>query len=271
MAAVRFIQRHGIALLALFIALGGTAYAAGVLPPNSIGPKHLKKNAVTRPKVAANAVNGAKIANDSVTGADVLESSLTKVASAVRADSATNATHADVAATAVSAAHADNTAHADTADKLDGVAAADWQKRVSGTCPSTQGIQSIATNGSVTCVSPIAKLSFIVPNAQVSDPPGPTSSLHLGAGCNVPGTFVAFVNTGSSAATLNWIYSDGTTVSASGAPLPAGSGEVDLSFQNARIEGQFVFANSAGVTTVNLHAFDGEAGGCEIRGTAEGS
>jgi hypothetical protein len=38
-------------------------------------------------------------------------------------------------------------------------------------------------------------------------------------------------------------------------------------FNSKRIEGQFIFANSAGNTTVALHAFDGGTF-CEIRGTA---
>jgi hypothetical protein len=40
-----------IATLALFIALGGGAYAALKLPRNSVGPKQLKKNAVNSSKV----------------------------------------------------------------------------------------------------------------------------------------------------------------------------------------------------------------------------
>jgi Collagen triple helix repeat (20 copies) len=39
------------ALLALFIALGGGAYAAVALERNSVGPKHLKRGAVTSAKV----------------------------------------------------------------------------------------------------------------------------------------------------------------------------------------------------------------------------
>ena len=39
-------------LIALFIALGGGAYAATSLPSNSVGPKQLKDKAVTPPKVA---------------------------------------------------------------------------------------------------------------------------------------------------------------------------------------------------------------------------
>jgi hypothetical protein len=40
-----------VALLALFVALGGGAYAAISLPKNSVGTKQLKKNAVTSGKV----------------------------------------------------------------------------------------------------------------------------------------------------------------------------------------------------------------------------
>jgi hypothetical protein len=40
-----------ISTLALFVALGGGAYAAGVLPKNSVGTQQLKKNAVTSAKV----------------------------------------------------------------------------------------------------------------------------------------------------------------------------------------------------------------------------
>jgi hypothetical protein len=40
-----------VSLLALFVALGGTGYAALKLPANSVGAKQLKKNAVTGAKV----------------------------------------------------------------------------------------------------------------------------------------------------------------------------------------------------------------------------
>ena len=42
-----------IALIALFVALGGTSYAALKLPKASVGSKQLKKNSVTSPKVKA--------------------------------------------------------------------------------------------------------------------------------------------------------------------------------------------------------------------------
>jgi hypothetical protein len=47
---VSCLRRHYIGVLALCIALSGTAYAA-TLPRNSVGGAQLKKNAVTSPKV----------------------------------------------------------------------------------------------------------------------------------------------------------------------------------------------------------------------------
>jgi hypothetical protein len=45
-----YIRQHHVGVLALFIALSGTAYAA-TLPRNSVGTAQLKKNAVTTAKV----------------------------------------------------------------------------------------------------------------------------------------------------------------------------------------------------------------------------
>ncbi len=43
-----------VAVIALFVALGGTGYAALKLPPHSVGKKELKRNAVTTAKVDNN-------------------------------------------------------------------------------------------------------------------------------------------------------------------------------------------------------------------------
>jgi hypothetical protein len=67
-----------VALIALFVALGGTSYAAIKLPANSVGNKQIKKNAVT----------GLKVKNASLTGADIKISTLPKVPSAAKADTA---------------------------------------------------------------------------------------------------------------------------------------------------------------------------------------
>jgi hypothetical protein len=79
-----------VACTALLFAMTGAGYAAGMLGPNTVGTKQLKKNAVTSPKVK----------NNAITGADVNEGSLAKVPSAANADNAANATNAASAANA---------------------------------------------------------------------------------------------------------------------------------------------------------------------------
>jgi hypothetical protein len=123
-------------------------------------------------------------------------------------------------------------------------------------------------------VSPVVAIDLNTANLTVNDSGTPFPWLSMGVNCNAGATIVAFVNSGPDAATLNWIYSTtnpGGTVYASGTSLDTNvpTNEYDFGFDENRIEGQFVFANSAGVTTVNLHAFDGNGGGCEVRGTAE--
>lgn len=46
-----YVRQHHLALIALFVALGGVSYAAVNLPPKSVGTKHLKRNAVVSSKV----------------------------------------------------------------------------------------------------------------------------------------------------------------------------------------------------------------------------
>ncbi len=61
----------GVALLALAIALGGTAYAA-----NKIGSNQIKKNAVTSAKIKKKAVTSAKIKPKAVTNAKIGENAV---------------------------------------------------------------------------------------------------------------------------------------------------------------------------------------------------
>ena len=95
---------------------------------------------------------------------------------------------------------------------------------------------------------------------------------------------IAFQNLGSDDATLNWWYgmhpykaqptgsnpgllnASGVGVNAYGLVVRAGY-EQDFWFIGVQIEGQFIFANNEGNTTVSLHAFDGTTF-CEVRGTA---
>ena len=56
-----------VATLALFIALGGSSYAALTLPKNSVGSKQLRAKAVGSSELRSRAVRGRHIAADSVT------------------------------------------------------------------------------------------------------------------------------------------------------------------------------------------------------------
>ncbi|GAB3249706.1 hypothetical protein [Nocardioides dilutus] len=65
-----------VSLLALVVALTGTAAAAG-LAANSVGSKQLKKNAVKTAKIKNNAVTAAKIKAGAVTGQEIADGSVT--------------------------------------------------------------------------------------------------------------------------------------------------------------------------------------------------
>ncbi len=101
-----------ISVLALFVALGGSAYAFH-LGKNSVGSKQLKKNAVS----------GAKVKNNSLTGSDINEATLGIVPSAAQA---------------VQATHADN---ASNADALGGVAAGHYLRS------PTEPVRLVGTEG----------------------------------------------------------------------------------------------------------------------------
>lgn len=101
-----------ISLAALFVALGGTAWAAHKIGSKEISagaitPSKLKNGAVTTAKLRDGAVTGPKIAPGAVGGRQLDESSLGTVPSAVTAQ---RAVRADSAATADHAGSADSAA-----------------------------------------------------------------------------------------------------------------------------------------------------------------
>ncbi|MGA8744673.1 MAG: hypothetical protein WB507_02265 [Solirubrobacterales bacterium] len=91
-----------MATVAVFIALGGAAYAATKLPKNSVGSRQIKKSAVSTPKIKnvavtseklaagsvgaaqlqANSVSGANVQAGSLGGSDINQSTLTAVRAA---------------------------------------------------------------------------------------------------------------------------------------------------------------------------------------------
>jgi hypothetical protein len=102
-----------VAYVALFLALGGTTYAAVALPSNSVGTKQLQSSAVT----------GAKVKANTLTGKQIKESTLGQVPSAKSASHAASATTATTAATATTAGTA---ATATNASELGGQPASSY-------------------------------------------------------------------------------------------------------------------------------------------------
>ena len=66
---VSHLRSQAIAYLALFVALGGTAYAAS-LPANSVGTKQLKPNAVTTAKIRNEAISTDKVQDSTLLARD---------------------------------------------------------------------------------------------------------------------------------------------------------------------------------------------------------
>jgi hypothetical protein len=133
-----------VALLALFVALGGSSYAAV-----KISARDIQRGAVGTRAIANNAVRSADVRNATIVGADVKDDSLTNAdidnrsLSAATAKSAETATRANTAASATTAATANSAKQADDAEKLDGLDSADFTRPA---CTSQTG----ALKGSVT-------------------------------------------------------------------------------------------------------------------------
>ena len=237
-----------VGYLGVFLALTGTAVA---LPgTNTVDSGDIINGEVRRGDIAGSAVNSSKIADGSVGSLDLADGGV------VRADLANGAVDAaKVADGSLGAADIDAT---------------QIQRRVTGTCTAPEGITSIGANGSVTCASPVFAIRLF-PNAGTNnsiDFSGSGPGLALSTTCHIGAlTLLLITNTGSSAATLNWFYSDGSEVFAGGTSVAAGA-DFPFELDSRRIEGQFVFSDETGVSTINLHALDG-ATACETLGTLE--
>jgi len=76
-----------VALVALFVAMGGVGYAASVAD-NSVGTKALKSRAVTGDKIAKNTILGSRIINGTIKGKDINLATMGTVPSATIANTA---------------------------------------------------------------------------------------------------------------------------------------------------------------------------------------
>jgi hypothetical protein len=139
-----------VALLALFVTLGGSTYAITALPRDSVGSAQLRdrsvtedhlvnrsvisrklaNGAVTNRKIARGAITGSRLAPDSLGGAQINEGLLAPVplaAQAERAKLATRAETVDHVERAARADHAENAANAERAAEADALAVVDRQ------------------------------------------------------------------------------------------------------------------------------------------------
>jgi len=65
-----YVRRHHVGLLALFVALGGTAYAGTQLEKNEVRSRNIAPGQVKRSDIARNAVNSRKVADGSLLRGD---------------------------------------------------------------------------------------------------------------------------------------------------------------------------------------------------------
>jgi hypothetical protein len=144
-----------VALLALFVALGGSSYAAV-----KIGARDITRGAVGTRAIANNSIGSVDIHNAAVSGIDVKDDSLTNAdidntnLTAQSAQIAQTADTATRATTATSANTANNATNADNAGKLDGLDSTDFTRPA---CTSQTG----ALKGALTiAASPAFSASF---------------------------------------------------------------------------------------------------------------
>ena len=76
MPSIAHLRRNAVAYLALFVALGGTSWAAVQLPRNSVGSAQLKRGAVASSDLRTSAVTSQKVKDGSLTPADFARGAL---------------------------------------------------------------------------------------------------------------------------------------------------------------------------------------------------
>src|SRR2546421_305995 len=151
-------------------------------------------------------------------------------------------------------------------------AASTFQSRVTGRCgQGGEGttISKINPDGTVACVTPVIGI-FDDTKSSISDSSLPYP-FQFDVHCHdTSGTKVTFTSTDTQDGTLNWLYNDGASVSASGVALDAGDSRThSIDFTGKRLEGQFILSNSVEQVTLNIHVLDNGAGNtCQGRGTA---
>lgn len=139
-SALRPSPAMAVALLALFVSLGGSAYAALSLPRNSVGTRQLRRGAVTAAKIHKGAIGPAKIKAGAVTNPKIADGAVT-TDKLEHASLRINAGHGLTGGGSVSLGSS-GTLSANPAVV---------QNRVSGTCPNGSAISTITQSGGAGC------------------------------------------------------------------------------------------------------------------------
>jgi hypothetical protein len=112
----RLTYANVMATVAVFLALGGTGYAAA-----KINGKNIKNKSIAGKKLKTRTITRGKVKKNTLTGAEIAESKLGRIPDAANADNADNATHADSADTAGDAGTIDGIDSPALARRSDGV------------------------------------------------------------------------------------------------------------------------------------------------------
>lgn len=169
---LRHLPALALALIALFVALGGTVFAAAKISGKSIKVKSLPGNRLKPGSVPGNrlkpgAISGSQLAPGSITGIQVDTATLGQVPTAVYADSAGSARDAETALNAVNAV---------SATKVNGHSAgcAQGERFFAGSCwqPASSDAALSAPAAAASCATRGGELPSALLLAAFSQQPG---------------------------------------------------------------------------------------------------
>lgn len=255
-----------IAVLALIVALGGSAIAAS----GALTGKQKKESGKIASKVFNKRIGGASVAHAKTAQTANQADTATKANEATKAGTATSAgtaTKADEATKAKTATNADLAAKANDAERLDGVAAGDYQRKLTEQCPAPESISTIDQQGNVTCNTTAVKAIHHVFGTPEQFAFSLGNGLQLLATCHDgSNTELHFQNLGATAH-LSWFFgSGGATTASTGSVTVAQGAASNFGYGGIQIQGQFIWSTGEGVDTLNLHAIDNTTS-CEVAGT----
>jgi hypothetical protein len=220
-----------VAMIALFVAMGGTTYAVKRLPKRSVGAAQLKKDAVrtrnikarnvTRSRIAKKSIDADLVGTDSLLGRNILESSLDTVPKAKEAE------------------------HAATADKVGGVAVQKFSFRAPA---GTVGTNALTLDG-------------LALNAVCGAGP----ALGVTASTTVSGANIHSGGTWSGGAQTFYVEDDAFDIG--DAPFDVLD---DATTGSTNLNGTLVYARPDGGVVAVSYLAEETAGGCLFAGTATG-